>query len=362
MTVSIDRVRGLSVVDAHIHQWDPFTSPRVISGAAKALRAAPFLRPLVYAAFPRRDREFIGDPRYVLTRYEVADYQADAAPLHVEAVVHIEAGWHGRGLLGPVDETRWIAGLPFGVGTAPALGAIIVGADLAEPRVGELLDAHLAASPLVRGVRQMGAFHADTGVRSWTKRPGLYADAAFRRGFVELARRGLSFELWCYAEQLPEARALAEAFPETTFVLDHYGTPVGAFGPRGRSTGASTKARHDLLARWREDVAALASCPNVVAKHSGLGMPLLGLAGEGPGAPPSFARVRDAVAPLVSHLQASFGAERTLWASNFPIDKPTLALPESLAIVLDVLGLEGPGEVDRLVRGNARRVYRLAER
>ena len=35
----------------------------------------------------------------------------------------------------------------------PSLGAIVVHADPSEPEVADVLDAHLQASPLVRGVR-----------------------------------------------------------------------------------------------------------------------------------------------------------------------------------------------------------------
>lgn len=345
------------VIDPHIHLWDPFTSPRIISAPAKIIRAAPFLRAAIHAAFPQRDREFIGDPRYVLDRYQLAEYVADAAPLTVEAIVHIQAGWHGRGLLGSVEETRWIAGLPFGEGGAPRLGGIVVHADLTDPRVGEVLDAHLAASPLVRGLRLMGAFHPDPQVRSWTPRAGLFADRRFREGFGELARRGLSFEIWCYSHQLPEARALAATFPETTFVLDHYGTPVGAFGPRGTSTGRTAAAREDILSRWRDEVSAIAALPNVVAKHSGLGMPLLGLAPTEPRGGVSYDRLRDALSPLIAHVQRAFGPDRTMWASNFPIDKPTVSLPTSLRLVREAIG-EG-ADLEKLIRTNAQRVYRV---
>jgi L-fuconolactonase len=188
----------------------------------------------------------------------------------------------------------------------------------------------------------------------------LYADRDFLRGFAHLAKRKMSFELWCYGHQLAEARALAEAFPETTFVLDHYATPVGVLGPRGRDTGQDAAARASILARWRDDLAALAASPNVCAKHSGLGMPLLGHVDERGDEPPNGSRRRDALAPLITHLEACFGPTRTLWASNFPIDKPTQTLPESLRLLLDVLG--AGADLARLTRDNARRVYRIDER
>ena len=70
----------------------------------------------------------------------------------------------------------------------------------------------------------------------------------------------------------------------------------------------------------------LAALPNVVAKHSGLGMPVLGLG-------PMRTRkdtFRDAIAPLVTHLDQAFGPDRTFWSSNYPMDKPTISLPDTV--------------------------------
>ena len=59
----------MSVVDAHIHQWDPFTTPRVASGAAKITRRVPLLLPVLVRMLPRASRDFVGDPRHMLTTY-----------------------------------------------------------------------------------------------------------------------------------------------------------------------------------------------------------------------------------------------------------------------------------------------------
>ena len=343
---------AVSVVDAHIHQWDPYTTPRVTSTAAKILRRAPILAPALRRMFPRPVRDFVGDPQYVLAPYLPADYRADGAPAGVGTVVHVEAGWHAKDPLGPAEETRWIARLPFGLGGAPALGAIVVHADPTQPTFGALLDAHLAASPLVRGVRCMAAHSDDPGIMDWNPAAHLYTDPAFLRGFAALAERDLSFDMWAYAHQLPDALVLAREYPDTTFVLDHYGTPAGAFGPAGRATGTDAATRRDIVARWRDDIAALAGLPNVVAKHSGLGMPVLGLG------PVPYPQRRDAAAPLITHLQSSFGPERTFWSSNFPMDKPNISLAQSVSLLRDVLGDQF--DESRILRDNARRVYRVA--
>jgi predicted TIM-barrel fold metal-dependent hydrolase len=220
-----------------------------------------------------------------------------------------------------------------------------------------VLDAQLAASPLVRGVRSKAAHHPDPGVRGFVEAPGLWRDPDYIKGFAAIAERGLSFELWCYAHQLPDALGLVREYSETTFVLDHYGTPVGLFGPRGQHTARTESERSAMLSRWRDDVAALAEFPNVVAKHSGLGMPVLGVSPRKPRGMDSVAFLADQWAPLIRHLHDVFGANRTMWASNFPMDKATVTIPASVAVLLDVLGADA--EPDLLLRDVAARTYRI---
>jgi predicted TIM-barrel fold metal-dependent hydrolase len=347
------------IVDPHIHLWDPFTTPRLSSREARLMRRIPTVPRGMRAVMRKADREFVGNPHHVVKPYLLADYRADAGDVPVATVVHVEAAWVAETPMDTVEETRWITGLPFGRDGLPQLGAVVVHADPRWAEVGAVLDAHLAASQLVRGVRCSAAHHPDPAVRDFEDQPGLHADAAFLHGFSAIADRGLSFELWCYSHQLPDALTLVREFPGTTFVLDHYGTPAGLFGPRGRRTGKTRTERNGLLARWRDDVAALAECPNVVAKHSGLGMPVLGDDPKTPVDVPTVDRLVDRAAPLVRHVHDCFGADRTMWASNFPMDKSCLTIPASAEIVTQVLGADA--EPDKLFRDVARRTYRIQE-
>jgi L-fuconolactonase len=344
-------VTDSGVIDAHIHQWDPVTTPRIVSGPAKMIRRAPFTRPLLMRMFPRAARDFAGDPQYLLNPYLPNDYAADAAPITVEAVVHVEAGWQAKHPIDSVDETRWVSSLPFGQNGAPVLGAIVAHADPFEPEVADVLDAHLHASPLVRGVRYEAAHSPDRGIIDFAKRPNELSEPAFLRGFAAIAERDLSFEIWAYSHELPSAVKLASEYPDTTFVLDHYATPVGAIAPCGRHTGSTAAERKDILDRWRDDISTLAALPNVVAKHSGLGMPVMGLG------PVPREQFRDAVAPLVAHLDHAFGPERTFWSSNYPMDKPNITLPDTIWTLREILG--DRFDEDKMLRDNARRVYRI---
>lgn len=341
----------VSAIDAHIHQWNPFITPRVTSGPAKVIRRAPYLGPALVKVFPKAKREFIGDPQYLLNPYLPADYLVDGQPAHVETIIHVEAGWHGKGPMGPVGETEWLSSLPFGQDGAPTLGAIVAYADPSTPQFADLLDAHLRANPLVHGIRCMGAHSDDPGVMNWAPKAHWLTQPDFLCGFSAVAERGLSFDMWVYAHQLPDASILAREYPDTMFILDHYASPVGLLGPRGKHTGSSESARREILRRWRDDISALAELPNVVAKHSGIGMPVLGAG------PQSREQLRDSVAPLITHLDQEFGPDRTFWSSNFPIDKPNVSLVNSIWILREVLGDRFAAE--RMLRDNARRVYRV---
>ncbi|MDT4915563.1 MAG: hypothetical protein QOH89_263 [Pseudonocardiales bacterium] len=354
----MDRTLPDQMVDPHIHQWDPFSTPREISGIAKMLRPLPRIPRWLARTQPKRDREFIHHPHHILKPYLPTDYRRDAASVPVASVVHIEVGsWACERPMDWVDETRWVAALPWERDGAPALGAIVVRADPRWAEVAAVLDAHLAADDRVRGARMSASNHADTDVRGFAAEPHLLSDPRFLRGFAAIAERELSFELWMYAHQLPDAVVLATEYPQTTFVLDHYATPVGIFGPRGRSTGRTDADRAGILARWRDDVATLAALPNVVAKHSGLGMPVLGGPPRRQVDEQSIHEIVDRSAPLVRHVHDVFGSERAMWASNFPIDKPVQSIPASIAVLLDVLGADADPTL--LFRDVARRVYRL---
>ncbi len=346
------------VIDPHIHLWNPLTTPRPTAKLARLFRPLPRIPRAMRWVAPQADREFAGHPHHLLKPYLPLDYRADAAEIPVASVVHIQSDWECTERRDVVDETRWVTSLPFGRDGAPTLGALVVHVDPRFDDAGAILDEHLEVNPLVRGVRCVAAHHPDPGVRDFADQPHLLSDPEFVKGFAAIAERGLSFELWCFAHQLPEALALAREYPETTFVLDHYATPVGFLGPRGKTTGRTDQERSTMLATWRDDVAALAALPNVVAKHSGLGMPLLGSNRPRPLAADAVAEMTDQVAPLIQHVQDVFGADRTMWASNFPIDKAELTLPATLRLVTDVLGSDA--DLSKLVRDVAKRVYRIS--
>lgn len=347
-----------TIVDGHVHQWDPFTTPREASRFAPVYRRVPGLFERLMPVLVSRDkRELVRTGAHVARPYLPSTYAADAAGVTeavgvpVESVVHVQAGWLGD----PVDETRWVQALPFGQDGAPALAAVVAEADLREPRVGDVLDRHAEASDRLRGVRFMGAWHPDPQVMRFADQDGLLRSAAFLRGFAAVAERGLTFDAYVYSHQLGDVATLAQEYPDTTIVLDHYAPPVGWLGPMGRSTGRTQQDRDRSLATWREGIEGVAAYPNVVAKHSGLAFPLLGM----PTGRWSRQQIVDALAPLVVPTTESFGAERLVFGSNFPMDKSITDLPELVGGLLQLLAPYGEDVLRGTFRDNARRVYRI---
>jgi predicted TIM-barrel fold metal-dependent hydrolase len=344
------------IVDPHIHQWDPRTTPRASSLIARLFARWPdFYLKLGKSLFPAPVRGFVGRPENVLLPYMPADYARDAASSGVDTIVHVEAGWLGGGELGPVGETRWLDTLDFAA-AGMRLGAIVAHADLCSPRVDDLLGAHVAASGKVRGVRQMAARHTAKGVMAWAKLPHLYTDASFLRGFERLVARKLRFDAWVYSPQLPDVTALAQRFPEAQIVLDHLGTPVGAGGPSG-GVGETQPERDRIVATWRDDLARLAECKNVFAKISGLAMPVVGFGFHTRPEPPSSDELFERLAPLARHALDVFGVERCFFASNFPMDKPSAPYERLFEVYRRIAQERGEQAPRALLRENALRFY-----
>lgn len=350
-----------SIVDAHMHQWNPLATPHAAAGLIRLLGRRPrLLHAVARALQSRANLESLGRIEHFLAPYLPADHAADFGAWPVDTVVHVEAGWHALSNLALVDETRWIAQLPFGQG-GPQLGALVVNADPRKLDFANALIEHLQACAKVRGVRRMAAFHADRGIKRWATQPHLYLDQRFQAGYARLAELGLSFDAWVYSTQLPELSALAARFPEVRLVLNHLGTPAGVFGPVGRHTGRSAGERGDIFKRWQDDIAELGQYRHVHAKLSGLLMPVLGHAFHRRGEKAGVAQLQDLLGPFVEHALAVFGSQRLMFASNFPMDSVSANLADIIEAKRRLLAGHGEATLRAVFRDNAVRFYRLGE-
>jgi L-fuconolactonase len=348
-----------SIIDAHIHQWDPYSTPHAAATAVKLLGKHPKLLDRMMRMLKPNDLiETLGLTQHVTSPYLPSDYKADLGRYAVEQVVHVEASWHDYKGKGVIGETEFISKLPFAQ-EGLKLGAIVGTADPRDSSFKKILKLHQKASPKFRGIRKMAAVHEDRQIHAWADEPHLYSNKKFMKGFEALAAMDLSFDAWVYSTQLPDLIKLAKAFPETSIVLDHFGTPAGLFGPVGAHTGITQTARENILFRWQDDIAELSRCPNVYTKMSGLFMPILGhgfhkkrrLAGKD--------EVFDLAYPMIHHVLNCFGKYRVIFASNFPMDSVSTSLVNIIDAFSDAVAAYDPDALLHVFRHNAKQFYRM---
>jgi predicted TIM-barrel fold metal-dependent hydrolase len=254
------------IVDAHHHLWD--------------LDACHY--PWLMA---RGVTRFFGDPTPIQKNYLVADLRDDAADYELAASVHIQVG------VAPGDELKETAWLQQTGDDAGLPSAIVAFCELDSAEAPQQLAAQLKFSRL-RGVRQIIGRSAEED--AVTGSGSLIEEPVWRDNLALLGELGLSFDLQLTPGQIPHvAEALAEA-PDTDVALCHCGSPWD-----------QTQAG---LRSWQAGLRLLASLPNVYCKISGLGM---------------FDHnwTFESIRPIVEACIETFGAERSMFGSNFPVDK-----------------------------------------
>jgi predicted TIM-barrel fold metal-dependent hydrolase len=218
--------------------------------------------------------------------YPIEEYRSDIEGCGIAKSVYVQTNWPAGQ---SYDEARWVQSVADATGWPHGN---VAHADLADPDAGELIK-RLATLPATRGIRQQLHWHANPQYR-FAPRPDVMNDKDWRRGLATLADHGLLFELQIFASQMQDGARLARSLPDIVFVLEHAGMLE------------DTSERGWQL--WREGMTALADCPNVNVKLSGLG---------------TFVHAcrEDVMGPIVAETVAMFGADRCCYGSNFPIEK-----------------------------------------
>jgi predicted TIM-barrel fold metal-dependent hydrolase len=243
-----------------------------------------------------------------------------------------------------------------GYGEIRACAGIVSFADLNLGRaVGDVLDAHLGASPRFRGIRHAAGWDADGDIRNSHTNPfaHMLADPTFREGYAELGRRGLSFDAWLYHHQIPELIDLARAFPDTPIVVDHFGGPLGI--------GSYRTKREEIFANWRVNIEELARCSNVFAKLGGLVMPINGFDFHKRERPATSDEIVEATGRYYRHAIDCFGVGRCMFESNFPVDKQSCSYATLWNAFKKMVADASESEKTALFHDTAIRAYRLGQ-
>lgn len=282
-------------VDPHMHLWDLETNP------------------WYHFPVPGNDYGF-GLKEPFPDRYVFDDYMASLASVDLVKCVHVTAV---TGAPDVAAENRWIADI---ADRHPTIRAIIDTVDLTRP-IADIIASldHAMADDRYRGIRLLAGID--------------YEGALANDILAALQTRNLVYD--CVANPggglSAAARALSR-YPDLTIVLEHTGWPL-----------ALGSAAFD---EWRREMAEFAALPNANCKLSGLGMTVH----------------RNDLSVFRLYLDECirlFGADRCMFASNFPVDLSYGPADDLLALFESVAGRYSDQQADALFAGTAERVYRI---
>ena len=245
-------------VDAHVHFYD-MGHPE-----------------LFYAHWqPDEDHPVLGaQTRKLAARNWLAeDFIAVSRDSKVTKAVHVQAA---IGSPDPVTETEWLQEAADRTGFPHA---IVAYADLRDPGIEAVLERH-CEFPNMKGVR-------DFSYGDYLVEPD------FHRGYALMEKYDLVASIAAQWPDMEKLRDLAARFPNTVIVIDHAG------GPMERTP--------EYFNHWKQGMQTAAQAENIICKISGLGM------GD-------HNWTVDSIRPYVLHCIETFGVERSLFATNWPVD------------------------------------------
>jgi len=265
----------------------------------------------------RRTTRGDGARATVLDRdFTIEDLRPQASLCGIERTVLVQT-------VGDIQETRDLLALA----DREALIAGVVGwVDLAGPDVAADLD-RLRAGP--GGSKLVGIRHQIPR----EPRDGL-RDSPLVRGLRAVADRGLLFDLLITPAQLSSAIVITSVLPELRFAVDHMAKPDVA----GKG-----------FESWRPGFTELARRDNVAVKLSGL-LTQLDQDNQGP----------EALASYVSVAVGSFGPERIMYGSDWPLCEPAGGYRRTVDTTADLIANLSTAQRDRIMGGTACEWYGFA--
>ncbi len=203
----------------------------------------------------------------------------------------------------------------------PWVAAVVGWVDLADPGVGEQLDA-LRSHPKFKGVRHQWHDEPDAG---WILRDDVL------RGLRELAARGIPFDLLAKEPNWEYIPRVAEAAPGLPLVIDHIAKPRIADGQ---------------FDDWAVAMARAARYPQVMCKLSGMVTEA------------DWGRWKPAdLKPYVEKSIELFGVDRVMFGSDWPVCLLAGSYSQVFEALQQCLAGLTESEREKVMGGSARRFY-----
>jgi predicted TIM-barrel fold metal-dependent hydrolase len=282
-------------VDAHVHFWD-----HSVAGLSWTWLEPGFTHPRLG-----------GLRRLDAPRYAAAEYCTETAGTSVTKVVHVQAA----NAADPVTETAWLQDMGDREGWPTA---IVARCDLASDDVADVVSRHATFSRF-RGIRDIAS----------AQRLG---QPAVARGFATLAEIGTTVEVMTSHEHFDELLVLVRRHPDMVVVIGHSGMPV--------------QRDDDYFRAWSTGMRRLGREPNTVCKISALA-----------GADGRWSV--DGIGRWVLGCLDAFGADRCMFASNWPVDKLFTTYRELIDGYRTLVANLSEAEQRAMFAGTAQRIYRI---
>ena len=282
-------------VDAHVHFYD-MQHPELFYAHWQPDVVHPSLGTL-----PRKlsERNWLAEDFIELTR-----------GANVTKAVHVQAA---IGSEDPVKETEWLQQAADRTGFPQA---IVAYADLRDPDVEATLERHCE-------FQNMG------GIRDFSYGDYL-VEPDFHRGYALLEKYNLVASIAAQWQDMEKLVALASKFTNTPIVIDHAGVPE--------------ERTPEYFENWKRGMRTAATAENVICKISGLGM------GD-------HDWTVGSIRPYVLHCIETFGVERSLFATNWPVDSLFSDYETIVDAYDEITAGFSDGERRALFSGNAEGVY-----
>ena len=219
-----------------------------------------------------------------------------------------------------LEETRWLLEL---ADKHPFILGVVGWVDLQSESLRDQLD-EFGSHPKLSGIRHVIHDERDD---DFMLRP------AFLRGIEALQAYNLTYDLLLFPKHLEKAVELVSMFPEQKFVLDHISKPF---------------IRAGMLDPWREDIAVLATQPNIWCKISGM--------------------ITEAdleswqyenFVPYLDTVTEAFGTDRIMLGSDWPVCLLAGRYRDVLDIPAKYFGSLNPEERNKVYKQNCMDFYHL---
>lgn len=217
-----------------------------------------------------------------------------------------------------IEETSWLLELA-------SLNNIIAGVvgwvDLCSRQLENQLDSFTSETKLV-GVRHV--IHDEPDI-------DFMLNPEFLKGIGILAHYKLTYDILIFPKHLPNTIKFVKMFPNQSFVIDHIAKP---------------DIKNKILSPWKEDIQELAKRPNVFCKFSGM-------VTEAEWKTWKYEDFK----PYLDAVLESFGPERLMIGSDWPVCKLAGTYPEVMGIVEAYIQTLSETEQAAILGENASRVY-----